>query len=81
MRARAQSARGLLVPRRHMYFPRDKTGLTMGKPEVNLTFIPSLIHDRFAYSLKRKIFTHNLTISIIQNFIKSLLPYELFFQT
>jgi hypothetical protein len=25
-------------------FPRDKTGLTMGKPEVNLTFIPSLIH-------------------------------------
>ena len=26
-------------------FPRDKTGLTMGKPEVNLTFIPSLIHD------------------------------------
>ena len=25
-------------------FPRDKTVLTMGKPEVNPTFIPSLIH-------------------------------------
>ena len=25
-------------------FPRDKTGLTMGKPAVNPTFIPSLIH-------------------------------------
>ena len=25
-------------------FPRDKTGLTMGKPEVNPTFIPSRIH-------------------------------------
>ena len=24
-------------------FSRDKTGLTMGKPEVNFTFIPSLI--------------------------------------
>ena len=24
-------------------FPRDKTGLTMGIPEVNLTFIPSLM--------------------------------------
>ena len=35
-RARAQSARGLLVP-------RDKTLLTMGKPEVNPTIIVALI--------------------------------------
>jgi hypothetical protein len=35
--ARAQSARGLFVPRGACIFPRDKTGLTMGKPEVNHT--------------------------------------------
>ena len=40
-RAHDQSARGLHVSRG---YSRDNTELTMGKPEVNSTFIPSLIH-------------------------------------
>ena len=36
--ARAQSAPGLIVPMDTCIFTRDKTGLTMGKAEVNTTF-------------------------------------------
>ena len=46
--ARAQSARGLAAcfsfHEDTCIFPRDETGLIIGKPEVNPTFIPSLIH-------------------------------------